>query len=66
MIDAMESIIYQTGVKEWKCILFDVSDKTSRRLITEQNFSSRFEAEEFAKESEDKLVCGIDSPDYTL
>ena len=66
MIDKLESIIYQTGVKRWKCILFDVSDKNSRKLIAEEECETRFQAEEFAKLTEDKLVYGIYPSDYTI
>jgi len=66
MIDKLESIVYQTGVSKWKVILFDVSDKNSRKLIAEEEFPNRYEADDFALRSEDKLVYGIYPSDYNI
>lgn len=62
-LDKIESIIYQTGVMTWKVILFDVSDKNWRKLIIEDEKETRFEAEAFAKQTEDKLVYNLDPSD---
>ena len=70
MIDKMETIIYQTGVKEWKCILFEYKksyychqEHIERRLISEDIFPNRFEAEAYARQTEDKLVYNLDPSD---
>jgi len=59
MIDKMEAIIYQTGVKQWKCILFDISEKNSRKLIADEELETRAQAEQFATDTENKLVYNI-------
>lgn len=62
-VEKMETVIYQTGVKQWKVILFDVSDKNWRKLIVEDECETRFEAETLAKQTEDKLVFNLDPSD---
>lgn len=59
-IEKLEAIIYQIGVRDWKVLVFDVSDKNNRKLFAEDVLPTRYAAEQFAKDLEDIYLCDLE------
>ncbi len=59
-IEKIEAVIYQIDINRWKVIIFDITDKHYRKFMVEDVVRTRYEAEQYAKDTEDFYLCDLE------